>query len=256
MTDLEKKDREIELLKKTNKSLLEAVNREAVNNRKSKNPNWLIFLRDPLKNSGHWIYGIIKFLFMLLIIFSIVFSFKFFSKEFYTLIFAETTKENSSNFINEIKNDTIKFNDIQFKYLSKKIVSNSEEIIKLKSNNKNLNILEFIEHIFIYLIPLLIILGLYYYFESNYKYHFLGSDDISKEEINHSKNALSLTKTLFISSIMSFVIIKVIEKVLLAKEGDFPTETELISYGVLLLLLMSYLILSHSHSNHNDKNEH
>ena len=236
-----------ELLELTKKRLLETINnnfsKDVVNS--NKNPNWLILLRDPLKNRGHWIYGLSKTLFFTLIFSGIVFSFVFFTQEYYKLYKKDSTAIYAEKFIGSLKLDSLKFNQNQIDHLKLKIEKASEEIVNLKSNNKDLNILAFIEHIFIYLMPLLIFFGLYYYFVSNYKYRLLGSSDISKEEIVHSKNALNLTKTLFISSIMAYVIIKIIEKVILAKPQDFPKNEMLIAYGVFLLLLMGYLILSH-----------
>jgi len=121
-----------------------------------------------------------------------------------------------------------------------------EKTVKSKkelSNEHDLELLKFIEHIFIYLIPLLIFLGLYFYYIINFSHHFTGAKTHSEKLIERAKSSIQLTKTLFLSSMMAYVVIKIIEKLFLT-ESDLKIE-KLIAYGVFLFLLMFYLIFSH-----------
>lgn len=248
MTELEKR---ISLLEKTKTHLINKLD-DLPDKVENVSPNLLIFIRDPFRHTGHWINGLSRTLFYLLIISSIILSGIFFFIEYSKLMFNDTSDSYAEKFVNEIKLDSLNFNQDQIKYLESKIKIASHNIVKLKSNSKDLNVLTFIEHIFIYLLPLLIFIGLYFYFESNYKYRLLGNKDKNDDEIKHSQNALDLTKTLFISSILAYSIIKIIEKVILAEPENMPDIITLISYGVFLVLLMGYLLFSHklSHAKH------
>ncbi len=102
-------------------------------------------------------------------------------------------------------------------------------------------ILETVEHIFLYLLPLFIILGFFHYYKNNARYSLVDKSTGTVEEESSTKS-MNITKVLFISSIISYVIIKIIEKVFIY---NITNPTQLISYGVLLsLLMLFYLFLS------------
>lgn len=62
---------------------------------------------------------------------------------------------------------------------------------------------------------------------------------LDKNDEENSTKTMDLTKILFISSIISYVIIKVIENIFFENETN---PIKLISYGGLLLMLMTYFI--------------
>lgn len=205
-------------------------------------PSWLIFLRDPFHNSTEWVFGFAKLLFMVLAIISVIYALINFGFEIYHI----TNSSTSQNFTEIIIRDLEDTKDISNKeiILIKDILeSDFEEIIKLKTKEKDLTSLKFIEHIFIFLIPLLVVIGLYFYFEANYESKLKGRGKNDEKSVKHSRDALNLTKSLFISSMMSYVIIKIIEK-LFFEDASVGLD-KLISYGVFLTLLMLYLLISH-----------
>lgn len=141
---------------------------------------------------------------------------------------SQKKNENSQSQIVQPTNDKI---DIDNENLSNP--ANRE-----KSNKTETLTLETAEYIFLYLLPLFIILGFFHYYTKNARYSLLQG---STETIDYedSTRSVNLTKFLFISSIISYVIIKVIEEILIK---GVTSPTKLISFGVLLLLLMSYYI--------------
>jgi hypothetical protein len=110
-----------------------------------------------------------------------------------------------------------------------------------------LMIFKLIEHIFLYLIPLFIIFGFFNYYKLDLKLTLLDKGRPQEIDRDTTTASIYLTKTLFLSSMMSYVIIKIIEKVfLLEKDAEFNYSIlQLISYGVLLFMIMTYMILSH-----------
>jgi small-conductance mechanosensitive channel len=107
-----------------------------------------------------------------------------------------------------------------------------------KSNKTETLTLETAEHIFLYLLPLFILLGFFHYYTKNAQFSLIQG---STETVDYEASTISvnLTKILFISSIISYVIIKVIEEILIK---GVTNPTKLISFGLLLLLLMSYYL--------------
>ena len=117
--------------------------------------------------------------------------------------------------------------------------------------------LEFIEHLFIIFIPFLVALGLYYYFEKTFAWQiFKKGDEPPENLLKLAKENLNLTKTLFISSIMSYTILKIIEVLFYSNENEelnpikYIKEIsylDLIPHFIFLIILMLYLIKLHSH---------
>lgn len=111
-------------------------------------------------------------------------------------------------------------------------------------NQKEIESLKIIEHIFIYMLPFLVLLNLYYYFEANFKNKLIARTEPNEIDVSLAEKSLNTTKTLFISSMLAFSIIKTIEVIYLSKkEIDFK---HIIAYSSFLLLLMGYLLLSHT----------
>lgn len=144
-------------------------------------------------------------------------------------------------FNNLIKEDSLKLDAQTQKQFHKIAIEFSKKTI----SNKDLKLLQSIEHLFLYLIPILLFLGIFKYYQYNYGDYFVNgygrTDDNEKEK---AEDSIKLTKTLFLSSIMSYVIIKIIEKLFFENIKDINS---IISYGIFLLLIMTYLILSHNH---------
>jgi len=112
---------------------------------------------------------------------------------------------------------------------------NSESI---KADKTETLVLETVEHIFLYLLPLFIILGFFHYYKNNARYSLVDKSTGTVEEESSTKS-MNITKVLFVSSIISYVIIKIIEKVLI--EGVI-NPIQLTSYGILLLLLITFYL--------------
>lgn len=119
-----------------------------------------------------------------------------------------------------------------------------------KSNNiasikDDTSILKSAEHIFLYLLPVFIIFGFFNYYKTNTRITLLGGKNQDNDNENSAK-AVNLTKVLFISSIVSYVIIKVIEIVFFKQANSYNKPEDyliiLISSGLLLFLLMTYFI--------------
>jgi len=118
---------------------------------------------------------------------------------------------------------------------------NGESPTNVNSSSAETLILETVEHIFLYLLPLFIILGFFHYYKNNARYSLVDKSTGTVEEESSTKS-MNITKVLFVSSIISYVIIKIIEKVFIY---NITNPTQLISYGVLLsLLMLFYLFLS------------
>lgn len=98
------------------------------------------------------------------------------------------------------------------------------------------------EHIFLYLLPLFVILGFFQFYKMSARYFILGGH-IETIDPESSSTSVNLAKTLFISSVISYVIIKVIEVLIKLNEGQSNVPPlQLISFGALLIILMTYFI--------------
>ena len=106
------------------------------------------------------------------------------------------------------------------------------------------------EHIFLYLLPIFIVFGFYNYYNTNARVYLLDGNSKNIDE-NESTRGMTLTKTLFIGSIISYVLIKVIEEIFKDKQAGVDEKfniAKIISCGVLLLLLMMYFIFLDKHT--------
>lgn len=125
-----------------------------------------------------------------------------------------------------------------FKGSEKKIelVDGVETIIE---SDVDTYILLICEHIFLYFLPVFILFGFIVYYKGDLRTRLL---DGNYNLIDHdlSVKSIYVTKTLFISSILSYVIIKFIEEVFF-EEVDVST---LLASGSLILILIVYLIFS------------
>jgi len=93
------------------------------------------------------------------------------------------------------------------------------------------------EHIYLYLIPIFIVFGFFNYYKGYIRASLL-TDKVGEIEESTSTKAMRLTKILFISSIISYVCIRVIEE-LFSPAPDFE---KLIGAGVLILILIGYFV--------------
>lgn len=100
------------------------------------------------------------------------------------------------------------------------------------------------EKIFLDLLPPFIVFGFFIYYKSNMSVHLTSGDaDRIKEET--STRPMTLTKTLFIGSIISYLIVKTINLIFFpdtAPDLSNLPRTTLVSVGTLMLLLMIYFI--------------
>ena len=113
----------------------------------------------------------------------------------------------------------------------------------LKSSSDETAILNFVEHLFLYVLPIFILLGFYNYYRYDLRGRLL-KFPTSPEDSKSARNSIQLSKTLFLSSIMAYVIIKIVENLFIVKSFNFELE-KVISFGVLLVLIMTYLIITH-----------
>tara|TARA_R110002051_G_scaffold324919_1_gene424585 strand:+ start:370 stop:915 length:546 start_codon:yes stop_codon:yes gene_type:complete len=107
-------------------------------------------------------------------------------------------------------------------------------------------VLTFAEHIFLYILPFSIILGFYSFYIETMHYKLNNRD--SEVSINDAKKLLDASKTIFLSSVLSYTLIKTIQKLYLYKSLEL---INVISYGVFLLILMFFIL--HYHKSHKDK---
>ncbi|HEV7737804.1 MAG TPA: hypothetical protein VGO47_10600 [Chlamydiales bacterium] len=112
------------------------------------------------------------------------------------------------------------------------------------------------ERIFLYLLPIFIVFGFYNYYKTNARVYLLEGNSKNIDE-GESTRGMNLTKVLFVSSIISYILIKVIEEIFedpIVGTGNFSSKVlKLVSSGILLLVLMCYFIFL---DKHNQKNRH
>ena len=105
-------------------------------------------------------------------------------------------------------------------------------------------VLEHAEKIFLYLLPIFIVFGFFNYYKTNVSVYFYDGN-ILPEDQAASVKSMNLTKSIFVSSIISFTLIKLIDELFFSAKVDVSI---LIASGVLLLLLMCYFILLNKHT--------
>ncbi len=125
-------------------------------------------------------------------------------------------------------------------------------IILLIYNSKNgihtsTNEWHFLESIFLCLLPTFIVFGFYTYFEYNMKYFILGSRPSDFTKRNDFSKALTLTKHLFISSLISYISIKILENL---NFDEFNYHKIIFELGLLIVLILFYFTLTYN--NHDD----
>lgn len=119
-----------------------------------------------------------------------------------------------------------------------------KNLIPEEPAQEELKIFTIIEDIFLYSLPVFILLGFYSYYQTNVKVYLLnGNRGRIEDEI--STRPMNLTKSIFISSTFSFLTIKSIN--LVFSEGPVSNE-KLYGSGILLIILMAYyFILQRKH---------
>ena len=105
-------------------------------------------------------------------------------------------------------------------------------------NDGDTSILKTAEHIFLYLLPVFIVFGFFHYYKNHSRISLLDGVPDSNDDVNSTKT-MNLTKILFVSSIISYVLIKVIEEVFVKKTVDI---TRLVAFGLFLVMLMGYFL--------------
>ena len=102
-----------------------------------------------------------------------------------------------------------------------------------------------IEDIFLYLLPTFILFGFFNYYKTNTSIYFL---DGKKDKIDEDKStrAMNLAKMIFISSIISYIVIKCTEEIFY---NDCKNLYKLVAAGILLFILMFYFIMMHNKDN-------
>jgi len=93
------------------------------------------------------------------------------------------------------------------------------------------------EHIYLYLLPIFIIFGFFNYYKGYIRRSLL-SGQIGDIKEGTSTKAMRLTKVLFVSSIISYVLIKVIQEIF----SPTPNMIKLIGGGILILVLIVYFL--------------
>lgn len=110
------------------------------------------------------------------------------------------------------------------------------------------------EHIYLYLLPIFIIFGFYNYYKGYIRRSLL-SQEIGDLHEGSSTKAMKLTKVLFVSSVISFVLIKIIPEIFLSA----PTSFRLISAGIFIVVLIVYFLIlekdSHTHEKKDKKED-
>lgn len=111
----------------------------------------------------------------------------------------------------------------------------------IKEHNETA-ILKVSEHIFLSLLPIFIVFGFYNYYQNNTQNKLIGKS-FPRNNDESSTRTMNLTKTLFLSSIISYVMIKTIEVIFLTSMEDPYNLSKVLLALLLLAILMVYFIL-------------
>ncbi|MBF0647952.1 hypothetical protein IR083_03880 [Dysgonomonas sp. GY75] len=105
--------------------------------------------------------------------------------------------------------------------------------------------LEYIEKIFLFLLPVFIVFSFFSYYKSTVQIRLTGGNT---KDIDHKGSMLALnnSKIILVTSFISFTIIKIIEKIFIS--GSYSL-LSLLAYFTFLVVLMAYAIILHR-SNH------
>lgn len=113
-----------------------------------------------------------------------------------------------------------------------------------KSFLSDSGVLKLAESIFLNVIPVFIVLGFYSFYQIEPQAYLIGRYEKGVSE--NPTRLLNVTKILFMSSIVSFTVVMILEK--LGEHEPGGSYVELISLGILLIILMIfYLILDKNH---------
>lgn len=116
----------------------------------------------------------------------------------------------------------------------------------IAKNQHGIEIFEPAENIFLYLLPVFILFGFYNYYKTNTSIYLLnGNKDRINEEV--STRSMNLTKMIFISTIISYLLIKIIEQIFYGDEKLELMYRLYASGGVLLLLMTFFLLMYRKH---------
>jgi len=118
-----------------------------------------------------------------------------------------------------------------------------------KDNDTATKYLEYVEHIYLYFLPLFIVFSFLSYYKSTIEIKLTGGNIY---DIDHkgAMKSLENSKQILLSSILTFTIINIIQKVFI---DGITNIVSLISYGIFLIILMTYSIFQLK-INHEKKN--
>ena len=104
--------------------------------------------------------------------------------------------------------------------------------------------LKYVEDVYLFILPLFIVFSFISYYKSTIGIRLTGGDS---RDIDHSGAMKSLNNSKFIllSSLLSFTIIKIIDDIFIEGKSGI---TQLISYGSLLVILITFILIQHKHS--------
>ena len=102
------------------------------------------------------------------------------------------------------------------------------------------SVLKVVEYVLFYLLPLFFILGLFGFYNNAIQNIFLPKQQQKDPDI--SIKTFNITKNIFLSSVLSYVIVKVIEVIFYDKNIADITWKEIITYGGLIFILMLFII--------------
>lgn len=201
------------------------------NSKNNNNGNKLAQLKDNPLRLVHWL---ISFFLFILIGLSIYYAGKgifyndIIKKEYKYVV--EPTK---------VENPTIILDSLNINSKIESTFKNNEITSSKKSNETSKLI--FIEHIFLYLLPLFVLLGFYEYYSQS-----IGAllNKGKSENYNPTKAMTSLnnSKMILLASLLSFSLIKAIDIIFVNKETNVIT---IVSIGFFILILMTYIIIIH-----------
>lgn len=103
-------------------------------------------------------------------------------------------------------------------------------------------ILTFAEYLFLYFLPIFVLFGFLKYYQFDLRRYLT---DAKNDPDKKAEEQLHLSKELFFSSLLSYTVIKIIEK-LFFKYEEVKDYIQLISIGIFFLILLIYVLIQHS----------
>lgn len=131
----------------------------------------------------------------------------------------------------------------QIKQLIDLLSHNSHSSEQIGAHQQATLLLEYVEHIFLYLLPLFIVFSFLSYYKSTIEINLTGG---MPSDVDHdgAMKSLNNSKLILLSSLLSFIIIKIIEKIFEENQISFYS---LFSYFVFLVVLITYYIFQSRH---------